>query len=145
MTPIAIDPERAAEKLRAIERFLGDLELYRGATAEQMAVDRVARNVVERVMIGLVDLAASTNVHLVVGLGDDSPREYRQSFRAARDLGIISDATLASVAGSPGLRNALVHMYVDMDLVLLAAAIPLALEGYRAYVREVSRWLLDHT
>ena len=44
---------------------------------------------------------------------------------------------------SAGLRNVLVHAYVDLDLARLVAAVPLASEQYAEYVRQVARWVAD--
>lgn len=43
------------------------------------------------------------------------------------------------------LRNVLVHAYVDLDVDRLVAAVPLAVEQYGEYVRQVARWLADRT
>src|SRR5262245_43298878 len=40
---------------------------------------------------------------------------------------------------SAGLRNVLVHGYVDLDVARLVAAVPLATEQYGEYVRQVAR------
>jgi uncharacterized protein YutE (UPF0331/DUF86 family) len=47
------------------------------------------------------------------------------------------------LAPSAGLRNVLVHAYVDLDVGLLVAAVPLASKQYGEYVRQVARWVAD--
>lgn len=61
----------------------------------------------------------------------------------ASDVGML-DADLAQrLAPSAGLRNAVVHDYLDIDLGLLAKAVPEALEDYAAFVRQASTWLAN--
>lgn len=52
------------------------------------------------------------------------------------------DADLAArLAPSVGLRNALAHEYVTIDLVIVANAVETARHDYGAYVTAASRWL----
>ena len=44
------------------------------------------------------------------------------------------------LAPSAGLRNVLVHAYLDLDVDRLAVAVPLATEQNSEYVRQVARW-----
>lgn len=49
------------------------------------------------------------------------------------------DAALAErLTPSVGLRNVLAHEYTSTDLGVVAASVPLALEHYRDYVRQVA-------
>lgn len=43
------------------------------------------------------------------------------------------------------MRNVLVHEYVTVDLDLVAAALPHAIEHYRAYVSAVAQFLRDRS
>ena len=47
------------------------------------------------------------------------------------------------LAPSAGLRNVLVHAYLDLDVDRLAVAVPLATEQNSEYVRQVARWVAD--
>ena len=61
----------------------------------------------------------------------------------SRILGLIDHDLAERLAPSAGLRNVLVHAYVDLDLARLVAAVPLASEQYAEYVRQVARWVAD--
>lgn len=67
----------------------------------------------------------------------------RRSFDAAADAGAIDDDLVGRLAPSTGLRNVLVHAYVDLDLDRVAAAVPFAIDGYGEYVRQVAGWLRE--
>jgi uncharacterized protein YutE (UPF0331/DUF86 family) len=43
---------------------------------------------------------------------------------------------------SVGMRNVIIHEYVRLDLELVAASVPAAVDGYRTFVRSVARSLL---
>lgn len=44
---------------------------------------------------------------------------------------------------SAGMRNVFVHNYLEIDYQLVEMAIPLAIEQYGEYIRQVARWLQD--
>jgi uncharacterized protein YutE (UPF0331/DUF86 family) len=73
------------------------------------------------------------------------PSDVRSSFTAASAAGLIDDDLAQRLAPSAGLRNVLVHAYVDLDLALLVAAVPLARDQYGEYVRQVARWVADRS
>lgn len=54
---------------------------------------------------------------------------------------MTSTSTGCGPSPSAGLRNVLVHAYVDVDSAVVARAVPLALEHYGAYVRQVAQTL----
>ena len=71
------------------------------------------------------------------------PPDVRRSFGAAADAGLIDRELAGRLAPSAGLRNVLVHAYVDLDVEQLVAAVPLALEQYGEYVRQAARRVAD--
>lgn len=56
---------------------------------------------------------------------------------------MISDELAADLLPSVGLRNVLVHGYVDVDAARVVAAVPLAAAAYGRYVAGVRDWLTD--
>lgn len=142
MTPRRLDPDGVGQKLAAMEEFLADLEAL-GANTLDLVSNRVQRNVAERALIGLVDLAAAVNAHLAAAAGEPAPSTYRESFAAVARLGILPPAEAARLERAAGLRNVLVHLYVGVDPAIVAAAVPEAVADFRAYVRAVAGWLLD--
>jgi uncharacterized protein YutE (UPF0331/DUF86 family) len=142
MTPRRLDPDTVTQKLAAIEAFVADLEAL-AADPLDLAANRVQRNVAERALIGLVDLAASVNAHLVAAAGAPAPSSYRESFAAVAGLGVLPAAEAARLERAAGLRNVLVHLYVAVDPAIVADAVPQAVLDFRAYVRAVAGWLLD--
>ena len=88
-----------------------------------------------------MDLAIDVNSHVATTEGSATPTSYRASFEAAAQVGLITGDLTRSLSPSVGLRNVLVHEYVQSDLAAVADAAPLALEGYTAYVRQAAEWL----
>lgn len=98
---------------------------------------------VERILSALVDLAVAINAHVVVQADLAAPPDMTSSFDAAATVGLIDPALARELRPSVGLRNIVIHAYADLDLTMLAEAVPLAAAGYRTYLRSVARWLAN--
>lgn len=68
----------------------------------------------------------------------------KRSFFAMARLGAIEEPLAAALAPAAGMRNVLVHGYLDIDVGRVAAAVPLALRDFSGYVRQVAAYLLRH-
>ncbi len=73
-----------------------------------------------------------------------APETYGASFTLAAEAGMIEKDLAAALRPSAGMRNVLVHNYVEVDRDRVAAAIPLAVEQYGEYVRQVAVFLEQH-
>ncbi len=58
---------------------------------------------------------------------------------------MIDTDVAAALRPSAGLRNVLVHNYLEVDPEIVVAAVPLALEQYGVYVAQAARFLERHT
>lgn len=140
-----LNPEAVQRRLLAIRERVDELSQLEEVTEEALRRDWLVRAAVERVLTQLVELAAQTNMHLVVAAGRVPPAGYRESFTEAAAIGVLSDELAARIAPSAGLRNILVHQYLDADLAVVARSVRQATAAYAAYVREVARWLTQRS
>ncbi len=144
MTPRRLDPAVILERLREIQLLLADLVEIGEVDAERLRRERPTRHVVERVLSQIVELAGSINTHIVASLLGRSPDSYADSFDEIARAGVLEWDLAAALRPSAGMRNVLVHDYLEVDHGKVSAAIPLALEHYGHYVRQVARWIRDH-
>jgi uncharacterized protein YutE (UPF0331/DUF86 family) len=143
VTPRSLDRDALQAKLRMLRDLLDDLEQLGELSEEDLVKDRVRRYAVERILTQLVELAVSVNSHIVAATLGRGPNDYRESFTLAGRAGAISAELVATLRPSVGLRNVLTHEYATVDLGIVSRSIPMALRGYRQYVREVARFLAD--
>ena len=141
MTPRRLEPSILHVRLREIRRLLDDLDELGEVTAERLRRERVIRHAVERILIALVDLAVSINSHVAAARLDRAPLEYAESFRAAAEAGVIPDDLAGDLAPSAGLRNVLVHQYVEVDPARVAGSATLARSLYRRYVTATAAFI----
>jgi len=129
-------------RLAQMRELLGDLDRLGDVSAEQLRSDRFLRHVVQHVLVQLVQLAVAINSHVAATLAGEAVTDYRASFDAAVGAGLLDAELAAALKPSVGLRNVVVHEYVDIDHAVVAAALPQARRGYGRYVRTVAEWLI---
>ena len=143
MTPRTIDWRSVRAKLRRIRELLDQLQSFGPVDETRLMGDPVVELAVERILTLLVDLAFAGNSHVAVALLGRAPDTYGESFTLAAESGMITVELALALRPSVGMRNVLVHDYLETDRKLVAAAVPLAQEHYGEYVRQVARFAAD--
>lgn len=139
MTPRELDIETVVNRLRTMRRLLEQLGRLRDG---DVPGDEFGRRLqLERILSALVDLAVAINTHVVVTSRREAPHDMTGSFRMAAEVGLIDADLATAIAPSVGLRNVIVHAYVDLDVGRMTAAVPAAVEQYGRYVEQVARWV----
>jgi uncharacterized protein YutE (UPF0331/DUF86 family) len=144
MTPPPLDVDACHQKLALLADLLADLDRQPAVTGEVLRGDRDRRHIIERILTQLVDIAASLNALLAMGLAHRSPTGYRDSFELLRDVGVLDQVLTHRLLPSVGMRDLLTHEYGRIDLDLVASAVPRAREDYADYVQTVRTVLLEH-
>lgn len=141
MTPRELDWRTVRSKLRTLNGLLEDLRDIGAVDAERLSRERITALAVERLLTLVVELASAINTHLVSVELRRAPETYAGSFTLAAQLGVLDLELADRLVPSAGMRNILVHAYLEIDPALVAAAVPVALEQYGEYVRQVARYL----
>lgn len=143
MTPRRLDPETIHRRLRHMRDLLAELSDLGGLDEHALSTDYRTRRTVERDLALLIQDAVAINSHVTAAELHRAPKDYGASFADAAAVGLLSEALAAELSPAAGLRNALVHDYLDLDLARVAGAVPLALTGFDRYLTEVARYLQD--
>jgi uncharacterized protein YutE (UPF0331/DUF86 family) len=142
MKPPTPDWRSLRTKLRKLHELLGVLASLGEFDVERLRSDIVATLATERIRTQVVELAFSANNHIVVTMLNRAPETYAESFLLAAKAGALPAELAHQLVPSVKLRNVLVHEYLDVDLEKVVAAIPMAIEQYGRYVKEVAGWVL---
>lgn len=141
MTPRKLDDESILSKLRIMRRLLDELDSLGTITQAGLAREYGTQLIIERVLSQLVDLAGAINTHVAAAVLGEAPHDLRRSFDVAAHAGVITKDLADRLGPSTGMRNILVHAYLDLDMDRFVAAVPHALEQYGEYVRQAAGWL----
>ena len=139
MSPRRLDPSVVHARLAMMRELLDDLSTV--GDPPDLHADRMIRHGVERILTQLVELAASVNEHVVGAQLARVATSYRQSFELAAECGLIDAELRDDILPSVGLRNILVHEYLEVDLRRVEIAVPLARRVYRRYVEQSAAYV----
>lgn len=123
---MAVNPDIVHERLVLMREMLEALDAIGPITLERLQSDIMVRLATERIFTQLVELAVSINNHVISQMDSIVPKSYRETFPKVAALGAIGGDLAAELAPSAGLRNILIHDYVEVDRKRFAEAIPAA-------------------
>lgn len=141
MTPRRLDPSIVQARLSVMRGLLDDLAEVAAAGEPQLTENRMLRHGIERIFTQLVELAAAINEHVAGARLQRVATSYRESFELAEECGLIDKQLRNDLLPLVGMRNILVHEYLEIDLQKVVMAVPLALNCYRRYVQQVAQFV----
>lgn len=141
MTPGRPDAGVIERRLRAIQEALRDLDHLAQMDPAALGSESIRRAAGERLIQVAVDQAVDINAHLVTSVLGEAPVTARQSFTLAARAGILSSDLADELAPATGLRNVLVHRYVDIDVGVVETSIRRLLQLLPHYIREVAAFV----
>ena len=137
-----IDYDLIRRKLSRLNMYLQKLEPISKKTLKEYLNDDYLRFSTERLIQLIVECATDINNHVIVESGKHPPEDYRSSFIKAAEAGLMTRKLAEQIQGSAGMRNVLVHEYLDIDDKLVFAAINLTLKYYREYLKQVNSFIV---
>ncbi|CAN5534269.1 DUF86 domain-containing protein [soil metagenome] len=141
MSPRDLDPDVVITRLRLIDDLITIMRGVGPLDRESLERDAITRLAIERALTQMVEMAVDVLNHLLVVSTGKTTRSYREAFVVAGREGILSRDLAASLDAAAGMRNILVHEYVDIDVGKVADVTPLAPAAFSEFIHEVSVWV----
>lgn len=110
-----VDAESVERRLRYMGEHIAKLREIQGRGRDAFESDELLRLAAERALQLAIQAATDIANHLLAEDTDVTPEDYGAAFRALAPLGIIETSLAERLAAAAGLRNILVHMYLDLD------------------------------
>lgn len=108
-----VDPESVEKRLDRLNGLLAELEEIKATGQDAYRGDPRTRLAAERAIQLAIQICIDIAAHLIAELGPTMPDDYRGVFAA---LTPELDPELANRLGdAAGMRNVLVHMYLEVD------------------------------
>jgi len=109
-----VDAESVSSRLTHLDELLTELDTIRAAGRDAYAAEWRTRLATEHALQLAIQACIDVGAHLVSELGLKAPADYRGVFEALCPAGL--DPHLAErLAVATGMRNILVHGYLDVD------------------------------
>lgn len=126
-----------------LERKLGFLSRYRRDLGAYASLDTAGRRrehyAVERLLQLLCECAADIALQFLKARGETLPASYREIFSTLEQAGVLPPTLAADLIAACGMRNLLTHLYEQIDLDRVVAAVDPAMVLYGAF----AQWALD--
>lgn len=111
-----VDRDVFDRRLARLEQLLRDLRALSGrASRDAFLRDRGLQAQAERWLHLAVECVLDLANHLIADRGWRTPTTYRETFAVLREQDVIDDELAQALAGWAGLRNVLVHLYLEVD------------------------------
>jgi len=127
--------------LHDLERVAAELDRYASTTAGALESELSLRWTVERGLLAGLGLVFQVADHILAARFQRTPETYEGLLRELHACGVIGARVRERLKGSGGFRNVLVHEYVKVDPVEVARVVAEAPDVFRAYARDVLRWM----
>lgn len=109
-----VDAESIAARLDRLTPLLEELEEIRAAGHDAYTAEFRSRLAADHAIQLAIQICIDIGAHLIAELGLETPSEYRGVFENLRKAGL--DPQLAErLADAAGMRNVLVHAYLEVD------------------------------
>lgn len=110
-----VDPERVERRLRELDLRLASLRELAAGGEQRFRTDAAIRAQAERHLQVAIQIAIDVAVHILAEDSARSPDDYGSAFVELGGLGVVDNALAQELRLAAGLRNILVHAYLDVD------------------------------
>jgi len=136
-----IDKDLVRRKLSRLNMYLEKLKPISKKKLKEYKSDFYIKFSTERLIQLIVECAADINSHVIVETNNRPPEDYRSSFIKAAEAGLISRDLAERLKGSGGMRNILVHEYMEIDDEKVYEVIPQTMKDYNEYIKQVDSFI----
>jgi uncharacterized protein YutE (UPF0331/DUF86 family) len=116
---MTVRPQVILARLAHLGRVLEQLRRLRALPTEQRSADPMFALALERALHVAAEALFDVGHHVLAGRGRPIPPTYREIVPALVNEGVLPAELGARLDGLAGLRNILVHDYVDVDIARL--------------------------
>jgi uncharacterized protein YutE (UPF0331/DUF86 family) len=136
-----IDSDLVRRKLARLNMYLEKLKPIADSTYKEYISDFYKKTSAERMIQLIVECASDINTHVILESGERPPENYSSSFIKAAEVKLINHELANKLKGSGGMRNIIVHEYMEIDDKKVYEVMPTAISDYKEYIRQVYDFL----
>lgn len=134
-----VDPDVFDRRLERLELAIADLRGIASVEAHAFVTGRPLQAQAERWTQVAVETCLDLAHHLIADRGWPTPSTHREAFRILAKEGVLDEQLAERMAGWAGLRNILVHLYLDVDHGRLHEVLRTELDDLSAYAAAIAR------
>jgi uncharacterized protein YutE (UPF0331/DUF86 family) len=135
-----VDANLIAVKLAELAERVGRVRGHAKASAEVLAADRDALDIVSFNLMLAVQACLDLASHIIADEGWAPATTLAESFRRLAEHGVIAPQTAAALGAAAGLRDVVAHGYAGVDPEKVHLAATRGTGDLDEFAREVARW-----
>lgn len=133
-----MDLQVVRRRLRKLDELVQQLSEFAARDLDEFVSDEIARAACERILQVAIQIVLDIGAHVLSDRGALDWEEYREiPLRLARE-GVLPEELGERLALAAGLRNILVHMYLEVD----PAQVHGILRDHLDVFGEFARWIM---
>ncbi len=140
-----VDREVFERRLAKLEQILGLLRRSAANDWERFRSDESLQASVERWLHLASECALDLAHHLIADQGWKTPTTYREAFQILEDNDVLTAELARQMEGWAGLRNVLVHIYLEVDRARLHEILTHDLDQLEHFATAISRAANDES
>ena len=135
------DPSLAAKRIVKLREYLGLLRILRARPREEFLQDPFVIGNVDRYLQRAIQVVLDISKHIVADDRLGAVEECRDAIRLLGQSGYLHPDLMGRLIPMAGLRNILVHDYLDVDRARLYALLYDDLEDVEQFAVQIARRL----
>lgn len=136
-----LDKEAIKQRIEEINRRRSFLEDYVGEIFEEFTQDANHYEAALRHLQVAIQACLDIGKHIIASKSFERPEELKQIFLVLGKKGIISQTLAEQLSEATGVRNILVHSYLEIDLHRIHRIIQEDLSDLDKFVDEIGEYL----
>jgi len=136
-----VDADLVRRKLSRLNVYLEKLAPIMQKKFEDYVSDFYLKTSAERLIQLIVECAADVNNHVLVETKNRPAEDYSSSFVRAAEIGLISKGLAFRLKSLGGMRNILVHEYMEIDDEKVYNTLPEAVRDFKQYMKEAYEFI----
>lgn len=126
--------------IRTIEQNYIELYRYKNVKASEIATDKSLQWIIERGLQVTIQAILDIGSHILSDYKDNGWKTYKDIPLKLQEYGIITKSLAKQIALMAGLRNILVHEYLDVDAKKLEEILRFHLEDFKKFVLQIRKF-----
>lgn len=136
-----VDKKIILKHLGELEKCIKQLSNHKNCTVRQLLSDFDLRWAVERGLQLAIQNVLDISSHILVETGVNGLDDYTSMIDQMGVKGIIPEDFAKKIRGMAGLRNVLVHDYVDIDTKKLHSYVVAGLDDFKKFAKYIADYL----
>jgi uncharacterized protein YutE (UPF0331/DUF86 family) len=128
-------------RLKELDAVVSQLDKYRHLSPAVMAQDLEKRWAMERGLEAGAQLILEIADNILSNQFGHYSETYENALSGLFEMDVISEGLYLQIKGLGGLRNILVHQYIQIDLDLVFNSLLKSLKIFPLFAREISIWM----